>query len=94
MTAKKRTLEDVEDEIRSISRKRDLLIADANKEQGELLKRLEEYNILHPDFVQIICTRCGGNGYIPKEENKGKVVCDFCNGKCYLWMKKFREVSK
>jgi len=94
MAEKKRNLEDVENDIKSLSTKRDKLIVEANKCQEEILKSLEEYNNLHPDFIKVICVKCNGVGYLSKDSGTGKRVCDACGGKCYLWMKRYSEVKK
>jgi len=89
----KKTKEDIEDEIKSVSRKRDLAIIKAQELQDSLIKLAEELYELRPDFVKVECIRCGGLGYL-QDENKKKHICDICQGKEYTWMKLYGKDKK
>lgn len=81
-----KTVEEIEDEIKSLSRKRDKHLIQANEIQEQLLKLAEEMYEINPKYVKVDCLICGGKGYIQTEENK-KVKCNVCEMKSYIWAK-------
>ena len=84
------TKEELEDKIKTLSRKRDKAILDANNIQKELILLVEQLYEVEDKYVKIECFRCGGVGYIKAEDNK-KRICDICNGKQYTWMKRYEK---
>ena len=90
---KTRTIEEIEDEIKSLSRKRDVAMLDANKHQEKLLTLLEELYELRPNYVKVDCFRCGAVGYLQGDDGK-KHICDLCAGKEFTWMKLYEKDKK
>ena len=90
--SKKRTLEDIEDEIKSLSRKRDLVIIEIDKHQKQLESLMEEYYSMSKDYVKIVCLGCSGIGYI-EDEKKTKHRCPACKGKQFIWAKLYTEIK-
>jgi len=81
--------DELEDEIKSLARKRDEVVLKLNKLQEELIEKSEEYYALDPEMVKIICIGCAGTGYI--KEGEKKQLCRICGGKQYNWVKRFKE---
>jgi len=75
-------LEEVEDKLSSLVRKRDRLIIDINKLEKEINNTLEEYYRLSGEYVKVVCPRCNGVGYTIDPETRKKVKCPE-----YIWMK-------
>jgi len=93
---KNKTLEEIEDEIKSIGRKRDNAIIDVDSWQKKLEELMEMYYDIHPDYVKVNCIICGGKGYIQSEDKKITCRNDVipqlsCNGKGYMWMKLWKD---
>jgi len=73
---------EIASELVSIEKKANELVA----EQRQLTeKRLAT----DKNFLKANCPICNATGWI-REENK-KIVCPTCNGKCYIWVKKYKE---
>ena len=93
MTNKVRTLEDIEDEIKTVSRKQAKALIEYNKCSEELKMKMQEYYELDPTFVKIKCFQCKGTGYIKgHDESTGKerkVKCNVCDGNMFLWLEKY-----
>jgi phage FluMu protein Com len=90
MTKIENLKDELEDEIKSITRKRDKLLVEVNDIGKELGNLLEKYYALDENMVAIKCPRCKGMGYL--QDNKGnKQLCDTCGGpdKPYIWMEKY-----
>jgi len=83
---KQKTVEDIEDEIKSVSRKRDITIVEAQKYQDQLVALAEQLYEIDPQYIKVECFRCGGVGYLKGEDDK-KHICELCGGKEYTWMK-------
>jgi len=81
--------EELEDEIKSMARKRDEHILEANKIQEQMIYKVEQIYEMSEDMVKIKCITCGGIGYL--KEGEKKKPCNLCNMKCYNWMPKFKE---
>ncbi len=81
--------EDLEDEIKSMARKRDEHILEANKIQEEMINKVEQLYAMDENMVKIACINCGGLGY--SKEGEKKIACKLCNMKRYNWMPKFKE---
>jgi len=91
--AKKKTLEELEDEIKSISRKKMHLIVEAQEIDKKIEEISEEYYALSPEHVKVCCFQCAGSqlpGYVPDEQGKN-VKCPLCHGMAFLWMKLYKE---
>ena len=93
MAKNKVTLEGIETEIKKLIEERDEVLKKANDIQGDIFKKLDKYNELHPDYVKIQCITCKGTGSKRSADGKLK-VCEQCGGKCYLWMKRYSEVKE
>jgi len=94
-----RTVEEIKDDIDSIARKRDTALLEMNDYQKKLEELSNEYYEADSSYVKVQCLTCGGVGYIPSEDGSKKVVCKnealpmlSCNGKGYIWMKKWKQV--
>jgi len=85
--------DEIEDKIKSLSRKRDETLIEAEKIQSQLLILAEQFYELDNEYIKVICPGCGGIGYMKIEDNK-KRVCQICQGKEYTWMKKYGKVKK
>jgi len=81
--------EELEDKINSLARKRDNLILDLDKIQKELSTYMEKYYEVTDDYVKVTCVQCGGLGYLQLEGSKK--ICNVCNGKEFIWLKKWKE---
>ena len=90
---KEKTLEELQDEFNSLSRKRNQLILDADKVTKELVELAEKVYEASPEYIRIDCLKCGKKGILDTEEGK-KIRCDLCGGKCYIWAKQFKEDGK
>jgi hypothetical protein len=81
--------EEIEDEIKSLARKRDEHLVEANKIQEQMMIKVETMYSMDPSMVKITCINCGGLGY--SKEGEKKQVCKLCNMKRYNWMPRFKE---
>ena len=90
---KKKTPEELQDEFNSLTRKRYQLLVDVDEATKELVALAEKIYEVSPEYVKTVCIKCGGTGVLNIEEGK-KVKCDFCNMKCYIWSKLFKEVGE
>lgn len=96
---KKETLEELEDKIKSLTRKKYQSIIDINdldNQIAEISKRIYE---LSPEYIRIICFQCSGIGYVESDEtdNKGrkkKVKCPLCGMDGYIWAKIWRNKNE
>ena len=89
---KKKSKEDIEDELKSIGRKRNELILQLNDIQEKIASLTEQYYEMDPSMVKVVCINCQGTGYI--KEGEKKQICKLCNGKHYNWFLKFKEQKK
>ena len=95
-------LNELEDQIATLARKRDQCLIDANNLQKQLLDLQEKYHSLSPEYEKLVCLTCGGQGYFQDEESGKKVKCSnpqlpglSCGGKGYIWLKKYdKPISK
>jgi len=101
MTEKKlETLEEIQDEMKTLSRKRDLAIIEADKYQKSLQELSVKFLEIHPDFIKIKCLTCGGKGYIAADDGKKKICMNpnfpllSCGGKGYIMLEKYKEEKK
>ena len=83
------TKEELEDEIKSLARKRDEHFLEANKIQEQMIFKVEQLYAMDDNMVKISCINCGGLGYT--KEGEKKAACKLCNMKRYNWMPKFKE---
>ena len=90
--------EEIEDEIKSLSTKRDKMIIEVEKIQNEIIELVEKYKALSGEYSQIECPTCGGIGYYEDKDTKKKTICKnptlpflSCGGKGFIWMKKFES---
>lgn len=81
--------EEIEDEIKSLTRKRDEHLAKANEIQEQVINKVEILYSLDKDMIRINCINCNSLGYT--KEGEKKTLCRLCNGKRYNWMKVFKE---
>jgi len=94
------TLEEIQDEMKTLSRKRDLAIIEADKIQKELQALSQKFLESHPDFIKIRCLTCGGKGYVDSNDGKKKICMNpnfpmlSCNGKGYIMLEKYKEEKK
>lgn len=90
-------LKKIEDKINTLVNQRDKLIADAEEINKELIELSEEYKEKSGMYVRVCCLGCGGVGYIQDgEKTDKKRICRnpqvpflACNGKGYVWLKKY-----
>jgi len=93
-TKKKQTLEEIEDDIKSVSRKQAQAFLDYNKCSEELAAKMQEYYELNPAYVKIKCFQCKGTGYLKQPDSSGKerkIKCNVCDGNMFLWLEKYIE---
>jgi hypothetical protein len=91
------TKEEIEDQIKSIARKRDKTFLELNEYQKQLQMLADQFKEVSEDFVKVVCPTCEGVGYI-EDKDKKKHVCDnqmipefSCRGKQYIWMRKYEK---
>lgn len=89
---KKKTLEELQDEFNSLSRKRSQAILDLDKITKELVEVAECVYENSPEYVKIICPSCNGSTIVESDDGK-KVKCG-CYPKGYLFMRKWKEVKE
>jgi len=82
--------EELEDKIKSLSRKRDQSYLDMSKYQKEIEDLMEQYYEVSDTHTKVICIQCNGVGYLQIEEGK-KQMCNICKGKKYIWLSKYVE---
>jgi len=87
---KEKSLEDLQDEFNSLTRKRNQLILDLEDATKKLVELSEKIYESSPDYVRVVCPVCNGETTIRNEENK-LVKCS-CYPKGYLYMKKHKGV--
>ena len=90
---KEKTLEELQDEFNSLSRKRNQLILDADKVTKELVELAEKVYEASPEYVKVICPNCNGTTVVESQTEEGKKVKCMCYPKGYLFMKKHKEVK-
>lgn len=81
--------EDIEDKIKSLTRKQNEKIVEINKIQEEMTSLMESYYSMDDKYVKIFCIGCNGQGYT--KEGEKKVLCKLCRGKQYNWVVKYKE---
>lgn len=81
-------IEEIDDKLNSTIRKRDKLIIELNDINEELQKLLDTKNVLDPEMIQIECIQCGGLGRV-KRDDGSQSICPVCNGRCFMWLKKY-----
>jgi len=88
--------EEIEDEIKSLSTKRDKMLIEVNDIQNRILDLAEQFKAASGKYVSVECLTCGGDGYIVDKDTKKKLICKnptfpflSCNGKGYIWLKKY-----
>lgn len=98
---KEKTIENYEDELKSLTRKKMQLIVDADELDKKLAEVGEKFFELSPDYAKVICLTCNGEGIIKNEQTGKREICKnqmlpqlACGGKRYIWMKLFQEVIK
>ena len=84
-----KTLEDYEDDIKSLTRKQYEAITNLAEIEKQLIETREKYYELDPSYVKVECFRCGGTGYLETEDKK-KVKCDICALQKFIWMKLYK----
>jgi len=85
-----KTLEELQDQLKSLIRKRDKQLIDINKSQEEINNLLDQIYEKDPMRVRVRCIQCNGLGYI-KDNNDKKKICNICGGKKYNWMNLYVE---
>ena len=83
---KEKTLPELEDDIKSLNRKRMKIIVEAGELDKEIGEVSEKFYALNPDYVKVTCPNCLGQGYLKPEDSDKPIKCQVCNLKCYLWM--------
>ena len=84
----KKTKEDIEDDIKSLNRKRNEMLIELNTLQEKLITLTESYYNMDDSMVKVVCINCNGVGYI--KEGEKKTICKLCNGKQYNWLMKYK----
>lgn len=85
---KEKTLGEIEDEVKSLNRKRMQMVLELNDMEEQIKKLGEMYYEKSPEYIKITCLGCNGLGYIEGDDKK-KVKCQLCNLQKYIWAKKF-----
>ena len=88
-----KNLEELQEELNSLTRKRYQAILDVDKITKDLVDLAEKIYEISPDYVKVVCLNCLGKGMLEAEEGK-KVKCNVCRGKLYMYVKRFQEVEK
>jgi len=88
-----KTLEELQDEFNSLSRKRMKQIIELEETTKELVGLAEKVYERSPEYVKVVCLSCNGKGTVDTEEGK-KIRCQVCQGKCFMWVKRFQEVER
>jgi len=57
-------------------------------EANELMYRQLE---LDDKYIEIECLRCSGHGWTKLQDGGKKIICPSCNGKCFIWAKKYNK---
>ena len=83
-------LEEIDDELNSLMRKRDKNIVEINKIQEDLLKLLNKKYELDPQMVRVNCIQCNGLGRVKGEDGK-QVICPLCGGDGFNWAHLYKE---
>lgn len=96
---KKETLDELQDKIKSLTRKKYQIIVDADALDKEIMDVSERIYESSPDYVKVVCFQCNGIGYIESDEidskgKKKKIKCQICGLRGFLWMRKYSEVVK
>ena len=81
-------IDEIDDKLNSIVRQRDKLIIEVNKVNEEIQELLDTKYTLDPIMERIECIQCGALGRV-KREDGSQSICPTCNGRCYIWLKKF-----
>jgi DNA-directed RNA polymerase subunit RPC12/RpoP len=89
---KKKELEELQEDFNSLTRKRYQAILDVDKITKELVELAQKIYETSPDYVKVVCLNCGGRGYNETDDGK-KVKCKVCDGKLFMWVKRFKEVE-
>jgi len=79
--------ERVQGKLKDLVDKHNHLVKEVQSVEQEMVSYQELLLQMDDKFVKIKCPQCDGLGYI--QEDKGKVICRMCGGKCYVWMEKF-----
>jgi len=93
VTMKEKTLEELQDEFNSLTRKRNQTILDLEEATKKLVELAEKIYEKSPDYVKIVCPSCEGTGIINTEEGK-KVKCPSCQMRGFVWARKHKGVDK
>lgn len=90
---KKKTLEELQDEFNSLTRKRYQMLMDLDAVTKELVGLAEKVYENSPEYVKVTCPSCNGKTIVEGEEGK-KVKCPSCYPRGFLWMQRFKEMEK
>lgn len=81
---------EIEDNIKSLNRKRDKLIIELDSITKELSLKIDELYRHLDTMVAIKCPECQGKGYL-EGKDKAKQFCRICGGpdRPYIWAEKY-----
>ena len=73
--------EDISKKINELESHMQDLINELNKVEGELNEYKDTYLSMDETMTKVECPKCGSKG----------LISNVCNGKGYIWMKKFES---
>jgi len=88
-----KTKEELEDEIKKVSRKRDEAYLEMSNQQKILEDLMDDYFKVSKTHHQVQCINCGGVGYGKTQGSDKNVVCELCKGKGYNWLPRYQKKS-
>lgn len=84
-----RNIEEITADLNKIKSKIKEHKEEIKKLEKKLISIEEEYQSDHTDHIKIVCPNCFGLGG-KRESQGGLKICVLCDGKGYIWGKKYR----
>ena len=88
---KEKTLEELQDDFNSLSRKRMKQIIELEETTKELVGLAEKVYERSPEYVKVTCPNCNGETVVSSQTEEGKKTKCMCYPNGYLWLKRFKE---
>ena len=84
-----KTKHELKDDLENIAKQRSDLLKTLEKLQKRFAEISELIMEQDPEYVKVECVECSGKGYVQLDDKKQ--LCEVCQGRQYIWLKKYEE---